>query len=188
MIISLFSKKGGVGKTPIAASLACDLDLYLLSNDDSVIETVFPGRAKIQEDLPLIENCVYDFGGFVEAGVRNILKHSNLVIVPCFADIDALKSTIKTIEEIKPFAKNIIVVATRTEKSDDLELIETSIKKYFPEIEIFELKKSRIFSTVLESGQSIRSIVDDGAFTRYTYRTVATQYEKLINHIGELTK
>lgn len=35
MIISILNKKGGVGKTPFAFSIAKDLSLYLQSNDTS---------------------------------------------------------------------------------------------------------------------------------------------------------
>ena len=47
MILSVINKKGGVGKTPIAFSLAKDLGYYLQSNDNSVIESIYPDMAKI---------------------------------------------------------------------------------------------------------------------------------------------
>lgn len=47
MIISIINKKGGVGKTPISFSLAKDLGYYLQSNDNSVIESIYPDMAKI---------------------------------------------------------------------------------------------------------------------------------------------
>ena len=40
MIISVINKKGGVGKTSFAFSIAKDLGLYLQSNDASVIESM----------------------------------------------------------------------------------------------------------------------------------------------------
>jgi len=42
MIISIWSKKGGVGKTSLAFSLAKDLKMYLITNDDSLVEMVYP--------------------------------------------------------------------------------------------------------------------------------------------------
>lgn len=72
MVISIINKKGGVGKTPIAFSLAKDLGYYLQSNDNSVIESIYPDMAKISATPELIDDCVYDFGGFVDTGVVNI--------------------------------------------------------------------------------------------------------------------
>ena len=46
MIILVINKKGGVGKTPIAFSLAKDLGYYLQSNDNSVIESIYPYTAR----------------------------------------------------------------------------------------------------------------------------------------------
>ena len=42
MIISVINKKGGVGKTSFAFSIAKDLGLYLQSNDASIIESIYP--------------------------------------------------------------------------------------------------------------------------------------------------
>lgn len=188
MRVSVFNKKGGVGKTPISVSLAKDLECYLLSNDDSVIEDVLPDQAKILEKLQLIDNCIYDFGGFVDAGVIDIIKHSDLVVVPCFNDIDALKRTIKTIGEINAIAKKILVVATRTEKEEDLAHISESVKKFFPDIDVMELKKSRIFSTVVETGMSVNEIVNDNPLSRFAYRNIATQYNDILNYVKGAAK
>jgi len=69
MIISILNKKGGVGKTPFAFSIAKDLSLYLQSNDTSCIEQIYPNYAVITDTPKRIDNCVYDFGGFKSAGV-----------------------------------------------------------------------------------------------------------------------
>ena len=66
-MISIFNKKGGVGKTSFAFSIAKDLGFYLQSNDASLIETIYPEMSKISERPTKLENCVYDFGGFVDA-------------------------------------------------------------------------------------------------------------------------
>lgn len=184
MIISVINKKGGVGKTPISFSIAKDLDYFLISNDDSVIENVYPNMAKIVEDdsLKLIENCVYDFGGFIAPGVLKVLQKSDVVIVPCFADIDALKRTIKTIQEMQN-VKKIMVIVTKTERVEDFNYVNDAIKKYFPNIDVLELKKSRIFNSVMESGQSVLELANESALTRYSYRHVIEQYKKILQKL-----
>jgi cellulose biosynthesis protein BcsQ len=183
MRIVVSNKKGGVGKTPLSFSLAKDLGYYLLSNDDSVIETIYPGQAKIVENLKIIDDCVYDLGGFVTSGVIDIVKASDILIVPCFADIDALKRTIKTLEELEPLAKETIVIVTKTEREGDFEYVANPVKKHFPKVKIFELKKSRIFNNVMETGMSPIELANESAFTRYAYRGVISQYEKIFNFI-----
>jgi cellulose biosynthesis protein BcsQ len=105
MILSIINKKGGVGKTPISFSLAKDLGYYLQSNDNSVIESIYPDMAKITEHPSLIDNCIYDFGGFVDAGVLQIIKESDVVMIPCSIDFNSILRTVETIEEIQPHAK-----------------------------------------------------------------------------------
>ena len=57
-VITFFNKKGGTGKTSLAFSIAKDLNYPLLSNDDSVIEEIYPKKAKIMDKVELIEHDV----------------------------------------------------------------------------------------------------------------------------------
>jgi len=82
MKIAVFNKKGGVGKTSLSFSIAKDLDYFLISNDDSTIEIAYPNRAKIMREPKLIDNCVYDFGGFVDLNILEVLNKTDLIIIP----------------------------------------------------------------------------------------------------------
>ncbi|BDM09479.1 hypothetical protein THJ099_18320 (plasmid) [Campylobacter jejuni] len=100
MIISVVNKKGGVGKTPFAFSIAKDLEYFLQSNDNSIIEKIYPEKAKILLTPKKIDNCVFDFGGFVEKGVLDIIKESNKIIIPCTSNYNSLLRTLETLNEI----------------------------------------------------------------------------------------
>ncbi|EAL6695120.1 hypothetical protein OL255_002013, partial [Campylobacter coli] len=110
MIISVVNKKGGVGKTPFAFSIAKDLEYFLQSNDNSIIEKIYPEKAKILPTPKKIDNCVYDFGGFVEKGVLDIIKESNKIIVPCTSNYNSLLRTLETLNEIGNDGKVCILV------------------------------------------------------------------------------
>lgn len=185
MRISVINKKGGVGKTSLAFSLAKDLEYYLLSNDDSVIEIAYPDMAKVMENPKLIDNVVYDFGGFVDSGVIHILEKSDYVVIPLTSDLNSFKKTVSLINELDN--KNIILVANKAEKDDFLEIEEFFKTKYdFP---IFEVKNSRIWKKTFEDKKSVLAIKNFSKINQYVYRNSITGYEKLLEYIkGEKIK
>lgn len=179
MIISVINKKGGVGKTPISFSLAKDLGYALQSNDNSLIETIYPGYARIGKPI-LQDDCVYDFGGFVDSGVIDIIKASNAVIVPCSIDYNALMRTVETIEEILPINSNIIVVITKTEKESDFETFRDEIGSFFEDLYFLELRNSKIFKNSMETGKTVMELYRETPLSKSAYRTVYQQYQSLI--------
>lgn len=179
MIISVINKKGGVGKTPIAFSLAKDLGYELQSNDNSVIETIYPDKARIGRPI-LQDHCVYDFGGFVDSGVLDIIKASNAVIVPCSIDYNALMRTVETIEEIITVNSNIIVIITKTEKESDFETFRDEISSFFEDLYFVELRNSKIFKNSMETGKTVTQLYQETPLSKSAYRTVYQQYQSLI--------
>lgn len=57
-------------------------------------------ESKNSTNAKKIDNCVYDFGGFVEKGVLSIVKESNVVIIPCTSNYNSLLRTLETLNEI----------------------------------------------------------------------------------------
>jgi len=184
MIISIWSKKGGVGKTSIAYNLARDLGYFLISNDDSIIEKAYPNMSKILDSkyLKLIDNCIYDFGGFVDAHIKDILQKSDLVIVPTNSDLNSFKKTLSTIKELKDLNQNnIIIVANKVEYKDDFDEIENFFKNQ--NIKVFELPNSKIFKKSFELQKSINDICNQSKLNAYVYRKICKQYNQIINYI-----
>jgi MinD superfamily P-loop ATPase len=181
MRISIINKKGGVGKTSLAFSIAKDLNYYLLSNDDSIIEIVYPNMSKVVTKLKLIDDVIYDFGGFVDAGVLKIVNSSDYVIIPLTSDLNSFKKTLALIKDINN--PNIILVANKSEKTDFEE-----IKKYFNahfEFPIIEIKNSRIWKKTFEEKKSVLEIKNTNKINNYIYRNSLDGYINLLKIIKE---
>ncbi len=181
MVLSIINKKGGVGKTPISFSLAKDLGYYLQSNDNSVIESIYPDMAKITKTPSLLDNCVYDFGGFTESGVLSIIKASDAVLIPCSIDYNSILRTVETIEEIQPYAKALFVIVTKTEKIEDFEAVKDAICQHFEGIEFFELRLSKVFKNAIETGLSVTELYNESPLSKNAYKTVYNQYLNVLN-------
>ena len=77
----------------------------------------------------LIDNCVYDFGGFESAGVLD--TKSDFIIMPYTALYNSILRTSETINELKEVNKNIIVLITDYTSDEDKEQVENALKSSF---------------------------------------------------------
>ena len=188
MVISVVNKKGGVGKTPISFSLAKDLGYYLQSNDNSVIESIYPDMAKISNSPDLIDDCIYDFGGFVDAGVIDVIRASAAVLIPCAIDYNSIMRTVETIEEMQQYNSNIIILVTKTEKDSDFANVKEAIANHFDDLEFLELRLSKVFRNSIESGLSVTELYNDNPLSKNAYKTVYRQYLTLLELFNNTIK
>lgn len=202
MFISILSKKGGVGKTPISLNIAVETDSIILCNDDDILEAVHKDKASMLEleeiaalnvaDLP---NTVVDFGGYVAKHIPAIIKMSDLVIVPVVNHISSLKRNVSGLEEITKFNDNVIVVATKTKLPTDLANIKEAtkhlnIKAYF------ELKETELFNNSLDQGLSINDYLATAPVLKSAYgkrknqkaASILEQWNELITYIKNQNK
>ena len=183
MKLSVITTDGGAGKTAISFALAKELNYYLISNDDSVIELAYPDMAKIMSDPKVLEDAVYYFGGFVDSGVIDIIKHSDIVIVPCINDLNSKMKAIKTINEIKKYNDNFLVIGTRLENPQDLKEIKTAIHDKFPKIQVLPLRKTKMLKNALEYGESPLELVAQSKQIAYAGRNFIPEYKAILKHI-----
>ncbi len=183
-VITFFNKKGGTGKTSFSFSVAKDLNYPLLSNDDSVIEEIYPSKAKILEKLQLIEHdVVYDLGGFIDEDAIEIFKGSSIVVVPTTLDINAIKRTINSVLEINAYCSNILIVINRI-KLDKL-------GKYRQSIEalkglgkpIVHIRETEAITNSIHLGKTITELYSENNFTKNQYKGIYHDYNKLLTEI-----
>ena len=183
MIVTIMTKKGGTGKTSLSFNLAKDLDFYLLSNDDSIIEKIYD-KAKIVDKLEVVDvDCIYDLGGFIDKKAIKVFKASDIIIVPTTLDANSIKRAINTIDEIDIYCKNIVIVINRVKKQ--------TIKKYKESIKILEdlkkdifyLRESEIITNSMHTGKTITELYNKNGLSKKNYKNIFSEYQQILKYI-----
>lgn len=207
MKISVYSGKGGDGKTPIATNIALDRDYAIGTNEhfhvfDSFIPDYKLMALKANEAFPEIPDhidIVFDLAGSITENSKSIisaLDQSDTVIVPISNEIKALNSGIGTLREVHRFTDQILVVTTKLDKErkdsfqDDwtkgsaFKTVEAQIRANidFP-VDIVPLKRSKAFDAIFEREQSINQIMQADPLARYNFRDVASQFDAIYTFI-----
>ena len=79
MSITFFTIKGGVGKTTLSVQVAQMLGYDYITNDghSAVVDLLDEDRALLvsesEKEIPFFKNVVYDFGGFKDLRIKNII-------------------------------------------------------------------------------------------------------------------
>lgn len=183
MKIAVITTDGGAGKTAISFALAKELDYYLISNDDSVIELVYPDMAQITKEPTILNDTVYDFGGFVDNGVLEIIKHCDIVIVPCINDLNSKMKAIKIINELSKYNNRFLVVATRLENPQDFKEINSSIEDEFENVKVLPLRKTKMFKNGLEFGLSPLELIAESKQIAYAGRNFIPEYKNILKYV-----
>jgi len=181
--IAVITTDGGAGKTSLAFGLAKDLGYYLLSNDMSIVNKVYD-KARIMEaiKMPIEDGIVYDFGGFFDAGVTEIIKDCDLVIVPCINDLNSKMKAIKTIEELQRYNDNFLVVATRVEDERDYKEIKEAIQSKL-NFDVLRLRKTKLLKTGLECGLSPIELTNEDKLLKYNARGFLPEYQAILDYV-----
>lgn len=181
--VLIINSKGSVGKTPTSFNLAYDLGMNIITNDKSVLIACYKDKTILTNQFELIENSVYDCGGFSAPGILNIVQQVNIVIVPVFNDPSSLIQTRDTLKQILPIAKKVIIVTTKTENKD-ADTIKNNLDKKYPGLEYFNLPLTKAFNHTLETGKSIKYLVEtDKVYENWFGNFVKNNYIPFLNAI-----
>lgn len=170
---------GGAGKTALAFALALDFNFYLISNDDSIIADVYEG-AMITDEPQIADEVIYDFGGFADGGVIDIIKSCDVLIVPCINDKTSLRKANQTIEELSKYIDNIFVVATRVRNQRDLAAIKDGIVH---DVDVLPMRDTKMFKDCQEFGVGVYTLIKHDKKLRYAYRNGVTEYDAMVARI-----
>ncbi|WP_120952963.1 hypothetical protein [Helicobacter sp. L8] len=174
-----------MGKTAFSFSIAKDLDLFLQSNDSSIIESIYPDKAKISTHPPLIDHCVYDFGGFIQSGVLQIAKASQAIIIPCTPLYNALLKTIETIQELQALKVPLMVLITDYQSLEEKEQASNTLQSIFTDLNFFFFKHSRILENSMRKGLSFKELSMQTPLSKLHYKTFIKEYQRLLDTLTQ---
>ncbi len=206
MKITIYSSKGGAGKTPIAMNIVLDREYAVGTNDtENAFQSFIPDDKLLAIDLaesfpeiPDNIDIVFDLAMAISETSRSItsaILQSDLVIVPIENKYNYLNKGLETLREVSAldgFKGNIIVLATPINKgkrevfksneyhlSEDFKAIKKAIEARGFKIPILPLKFSKVFDTIIEKEMSIAQLRKADGLADYTYRDISKQFDAL---------
>lgn len=138
---------------------------------------------------------MFDLAGSISTTAHSItsaIKMSNWVIVPIYNEFKCLVAGLNTINQIKEYNNNIVVVATKLHKTkndvfsndwrkcEDYKNIANAVaQKIDTNIPVVPLKFSKVFDNIFEQKKSIRQLMQLNPLANYSYKDVANQFNNL---------
>jgi cellulose biosynthesis protein BcsQ len=194
--ITIYTLKGGEGKTTIACAIALEGDWAIITNDvhsdlTSAIKeenylVLEPHHPMLTKEELHGANIIFDPGGFLDNRMIDAIKMSDYVIIPVteFGKKLNTERFIASVFEIEQHNKNIIIVLNKiTDESAKMAREELKRQKYtYP---VFEMKKNEAFEIMLNEGVPISEIVRRGGLFKRWFSQVDTQLQKLIKYINQ---
>jgi len=169
-VVNVVTGKGGNGKTPISSFIAEALFSIIWTNDNDLMDVVNSSRGCMvismeklsQADFKEFPSSVIDSGGHDEVGYNEVIRKSDLCIVPINASCpSSLKRGVISAIKVCELNPNVIIVATMLERKGQYEELyeyikELPIKAYFP------LKKTNIFKNAFFAGVGVDDYMKGG--------------------------
>ncbi|MBP9616445.1 MAG: hypothetical protein KBD88_05435 [Aliarcobacter sp.] len=183
MSFVVYSIKGGVGKTTLSVQISQMFDYTYVTNDShSSAHNLMPEEkgflvsSEEYDEIPFDENIVYDFGGFKDTRINNIIRQANKIIIPTLTSIVDVQATMATLKDVAQINKNIVIAINRTKNNNKAielkEYLTEEIKKSFQDLEIsiIFVRESSVLEDSLFDCESVETKAGTNRFKRHIYR------------------
>lgn len=177
-IISIASTKGGVGKTSLAFSLAKDLGYRYATNDMSIVLNKYKNARYYPNKIPLYPDTVYDFGGFDNPHANEILRQSDIILLPTTNDLNSIMKSLIFIKNFRE--KTILVFANMIDTQNDAVMIREKIHEHFPNLAFTYLRRTKLLKNALETGMSATELYETNNHTQHLYKQAYGEYHKIL--------
>lgn len=209
MKISIYSIKGGCGKTPIAINFAVDKGFALATNeafdaftgffDDDLL--LFTAADEEFPEIPNNIDIVFDLAGTMsknDYSTLSAIRQSDVVIVPIWNNRLSFLGGLRAIQSVHKIGKPVIVVATKlaakTKKkgqswieSEDFQCVLQAVSSlkcelgYMPAV--LPLKFSEVFETVLGECVSVEWLASKSGLAKYTHAELLGQFKDIYQEV-----
>ena len=207
MKITIYTAKGGVGKTPIAVNMALDYGYALATNElfNMLDQTLDPdqlltvGPEQAFPDFGPEVDVVFDLAGMIghtaAPSITSAIRQSDVVLVPVTEEIKALNGAAHTIVQLRPLTDRIVVVATKLEKRRNEKIDDWKQSRAFGRIQnyleartgqglpMLPLKRSTAYDAIFEQDRSMGDVMRADRLRAHSYREVHAQFEALMRFL-----
>ncbi len=197
MSFVVYSIKGGVGKTTLSVQISQMLEYTYVTNDShSSAHNLMPEEkgflvsSEEYEEIPYDENVVYDFGGFKDTRINDIIKQANKIIIPTLTSIVDVQATLATLKDVIEINKNIVIIVNRAKNNNKAielkEYLDDEIKKLNSNINIpiIFVRESSVLEDSLFDCDYVENKAGNNRFKRHIYRNAIEDMITLKNILG----
>jgi len=198
MIIVITNQKGGVSKSLLAREIATNLNLKLIDCDPYGNQniTLIDESVKVikmnpeQEEIEIIDDSVYDLGGFdYSEFAPDLIRAADVIIIPTLPSFSNLDNVVKTYNKLLNVSsetdQKITFVVSRYFLEEDV----NDVKKYLAENiniddkEIFSIRNSRGLQSAENAGISIIKLANENPLNKRSYRKICNELNKIFEYI-----
>ncbi len=192
MSFVVYSIKGGVGKTTLSVQITQMLDYTYVTNDShSSAHNLMPEEKGFlvsieeYEEIPFDDNVVYDFGGFKDTRINDIIKQAKKILIPTLTSIVDVQATMATLKDVIEINKNIVIIVNRAKNNNKAielkEYLDDEIKKLDSNINIpiIFVRESSVLEDSLFDCEYVETKAGTNRFKRHIYRNAIEDMIKL---------